>query len=176
MDAIFSRRSVRSYLTRPVESGKVEMLLRAAMQAPSAGNQRPWEFVVVRDRDALVRLSEMSPYSGHIARAPLAIVLLGNRGRLRFPENWEQDMGAAAENILLEAVDQGLGAVWTGVHPVPERVEAIRGQFSLPEELMPFAVIAIGYPEKPNANHHLDRYDPERVHFETLQGGTHGED
>jgi nitroreductase len=169
MDVIDRRRSVRAYQSREVEPERVEKLLRAAMQAPSAGNQRPWEFLVVRDRDALERLSTMSPYSGHVARAPLAIVLLGREGRMRFPENWEQDMGAAAENILLEATEQGLGAVWAGVHPLPERIDAIREQFSLPDELMPFAVIAVGYPEKEDANHFVDRFDPGRIHYETIE-------
>ena len=126
MDIIDRRRSVRSYQNREVEPEKIEKLLRAAMQAPSAGNQQPWEFLVV------------------------------------------QDLGAAAENLLLEAVNQGLGAVWAGIHPFAERVDAVRELFSLPPELMPFAIIAVGYPEKADANHFIDRYDPSRVHYETL--------
>ncbi|MCH3942200.1 MAG: nitroreductase family protein [Atopobiaceae bacterium] len=169
MDVIDRRRSVRAYQSREVEPGKIEELLRAAMQAPSAGNQRPWEFLVVRDRDALERLSAMSPYAKHIAKAPVALVLLGRKGRMRFPGNWEQDMGAAAENILLEATEQGLGAVWTGVCPVPERMDAVREQLSLPDELTPFAVIAVGYPEKEDASHFVDRFDPGRIHYETIE-------
>ena len=88
------------------------------MQAPSAGNQQSSEFLVVQDKAALGRLSEMSPYSKMVAKAPLAIVLLGNTERMKFPGNWEQDLGAAAENLLLEAAELGLGAVWLGVHPM----------------------------------------------------------
>jgi len=168
MEVIDDRRSVRTYQDRMVEPEKVERLLRAAMQAPSAGDQRPWEFLVVRDRGACARLSTMSPYAKHVAKAPVAIVLLGNGGRMRFPENWEQDMAAAAENLLLEAVSQGLGAVWTGVCPIPERMDAVRKQFSLPDELKSFAVIAVGYPRREDANHPVDRFDPERIHLETL--------
>ena len=168
MDIIDRRRSVRSYQNREVEPEKIEKLLRAAMQAPSAGNQQPWEFLVVQDPDTLQRLSSVSPYTGHVARAPLAIVLLGSMAHLRFPESWEQDLGAAAENLLLEAVNQGLGAVWAGIHPFAERVDAVRELFSLPPELMPFAIIAVGYPEKADANHFIDRYDSSRVHYETL--------
>jgi len=168
MDAIFERRSVRTYQDRPVEPEKIEKLLRAAMQAPSAGNQQDAEFLVVQEPAALKKLARMSPYAGPAGKAPLAIVLLGNTGRMRFPENWEQDLGAAAENLLLEAVRQGLGAVWLGAHPLAERVEAIREQFALPENLRPFAVIAVGYPKEENANRPADRWDAARVHYETI--------
>jgi nitroreductase len=168
MDSIFTRRSVRTYLEKAVEPEKIENLLRAAMQAPSAGNQQSSEFLVVQDAAALMQLSKMSPYSRLIAKAPLAIILLGNTDRMKFPENWEQDLGAAAENLLLEAADQGLGAVWLGVHPLKERIDAIRGQFSLPERFRPFAVIAAGYPETETANHFADRWNAERVHYEKI--------
>jgi len=168
MNAIFQRRSVRTYQEKPVEPEKIETLLRAAMQAPSAGNQQASEFLVVQKADALRQLSRMSPYAGLLAKAPLAIVLLGNTERMKFPENWEQDLGAAAENLLLEAAELGLGAVWLGVHPLQERIDAVRAQFSLPANLRPFAVIAVGCPREGNANHFVDRWNAERVHAETL--------
>lgn len=168
MNAIFKRRSVRKYSSRPVDDETIIELLRAAMQAPSAGNQQESEFIVVKNRDSLERLSMMSPYARLVAEAPAAIVLLGNAGRMKYPENWEQDLGAAAENMLLEAVDLGLGAVWLGVHPLKERIEAVRDQFSLPDDLRPFAVIAAGYPEDENANYFADRWDEERVHYEKI--------
>jgi nitroreductase len=168
MNSIFQRRSVRTYLEKPVEPEKMETLLRAAMQAPSAGNQQASEFLVVQDAAALRQLSRMSPYAGLLAKAPAAIVLLGNAQRMKFSENWEQDLGAAAENLLLEAAELGLGAVWLGVHPLSERIDAVKTQFSLPERLRPFAVIAVGYPKAGNANHFVDRWDEERVHYEKL--------
>ena len=168
MNSIFQRRSVRTYLEKPVEPEKIETLLRAAMQAPSAGNQQASEFLVVQDAAALRQLSQMSPYSGLLAKAPLAIVLLGNTERMKLSENWEQDLGAAAENMLLEATELGLGAVWLGVHPLKERIDAVKAQLSLPEKLRPFAVVAVGYPKEENANHFVDRWNAERVHYEKL--------
>jgi nitroreductase len=129
MNSIFQRRSVRTYLEKPVEPEKMETLLRAAMQAPSAGNQQASEFLVVQDAAALRQLSRMSPYAGLLAKAPAAIVLLGNAQRMKFSENWEQDLGAAAENLLLEAAELGLGAVWLGVHPLSERIDAVKRSF-----------------------------------------------
>ena len=168
MNAIFTRRSVRKYQDRPVEAEKIDRLLRAAMQAPSAGNQQPWEFIVVQDRESLKKLSAMSPYAGLLAKAPLAFVLLGNEKRVKFHENWQQDLAAAAENLLLETAELGLGAVWLGVHPFEERIAHIRGQFALPPDFLPFAVIAAGYPADANANRFVDRYGADRVHFEKL--------
>jgi len=168
MNIILMRRSVRTYQERKIEPEKIELLLKAAMQAPSAGNQQESEFLVVQDRDTLIQLSRMSPYAGPIAKAPLAIILLGNTDRMKFSENWEQDLGAAAENILLEAVNQNLGAVWLGVHPLADRISAVRALFSLPENLKPFAVIAAGYPKDENANHFIERWNQERVHYEKI--------
>ncbi len=168
MKEIFERRSVRLYQDKKVEPEKIEKLLRAAMQAPSAGNQQGSEFLVVTEPSSLQKLSLMSPYSRLIEKAPVAIILLGNEKRLKFPENWEQDLGAAAENILLEAVHLDLGAVWLGVHPLQERINAVKEQFSLPEEYRPFAVIAAGYPKDQSANKFVDRWDEDRVHYEKI--------
>lgn len=83
MDVIFKRRSIRRYKDQAVEDEKIEKLLRAAMQAPSAVNQQPWEFIVVRDKSILNKLAGLSPYSKMVADAPLAIVVLGNEERMR---------------------------------------------------------------------------------------------
>ncbi|OQB39867.1 MAG: FMN reductase (NAD(P)H) [candidate division CPR1 bacterium ADurb.Bin160] len=164
MDSIFLRRSIRRYKDKPVEKSKIEGLLRAAMQAPSAGNQQPWEFIVVENKESLKKLSEMSKYSAFLKNSPLVLVVLGNKNRMMFPEYWQQDLGAAAENILLEAVEQGLGGVWLGAAPENDRMDFIRNVFSLPENILPFALISIGYGE--DENRIIERYDESRVHFE----------
>lgn len=166
MESIFTRRSIRKYTNQPVEKEKIELLLKAAMQAPSAGNQQPWEFIVVQERESLIRLSGMGPYSKPVKDAPLALVLLGNVERMRFPENWQQDMGAVTENILLQAVELKLGAVCLGAAPNDERENYLKEMFDLPENITPFCVIAIGYPAEGQENKFIDRYDPKRVHYE----------
>jgi nitroreductase len=136
------------------------------MQAPSAGNQQPWEFIVLQNKENLKKLSLMSPYSKPIADAPLAFILLASEERMRYPENWEQDMGAAAENVLLEAVDLELGAVWLGVVPLEDRVNYVREMFGLKDNISPYCVIAIGYSADGQENKFIDRYDERRVHYE----------
>lgn len=166
MKTILNRRSVRQFKDQKVESNKIETLLRAAMQAPSAMNQQSWEFLVVTDKKSLFRLSKMSPYSSMLENAPLAILVLSNVNGMRAKNLWQQDLSAATENILLQAVDLGLGSVWLGVGTIKEREEYIRKMFNLPENITPFNVIAIGYPLNDTANTFVDKYDVSKVHYE----------
>lgn len=166
MKTIDERRSVRQYTAEPLTAGTIEALLRAGMQAPSAANQQPWKFIVAQNSSVRETLSQMSPYAASVRRAPVAIVLLGDTKEMRFPQNWQQDMGACAQNILLEAVDLGLGGVWLGVAGEADREEKIRQQFNLPENLKPFAVLAIGHPKKGQENTYVDRYDASRVYYD----------
>lgn len=164
MKEIFSRISVRQFNEKPVEKQKLEKLLRAAMQAPSAGNQQPWEFIVVESKETLSKLSGMSPYSKFIQAAPLAILIMANKDRMKYPENWQQDLGAATENILLEAVHLELGGVWLGVAPLEDRMNYVSDIFELEDNMLVYAVVPIGYPAVNNKAQ--DRYDAMRVHFE----------
>ena len=166
MEVIFNRRSIRRYKKQAVEEEKIEKILRAAMQAPSAANQQPWEFIVVRDKDNLKKLSEISAYSKMVAEAPLAIVVLGNEDRMRLQHHWEQDLAAATQNILLEAAHLGLGGVWLGGAPMQDRMELISELYDLKNRIKPFCVIPIGYPEEGQDHKFVDRFDPDRVHYE----------
>jgi len=164
-DPVLARRSIRAYTDEPVTDEQVERLLRAAMAAPSAGNQQPWAFVVVRDRATLEAVPSVHPYARMIAHAPLAIVVCGAGVESgRWPRFWDQDCAAAVENLLIEAQALGLGAVWLGVHPLEERVTGVRKLLGIPDDVTPFAIVPVGCPAetKPPS----DRYDPERVHRE----------
>ncbi|MBK5240698.1 nitroreductase family protein [Clostridium sp.] len=165
MEAIFNRRSIRKYEDKPVEKEKIEKLLRAAMQAPSAANQQPWEFIVVEDKEKLKKLSDASPYSKMVANSAVTIVLLSRKEGVTFAPCIPQDMGAAAENLLLEAVNLELGAVWLGIAPVQERMNYIKEMFGLPEGIEAFALIPVGYPDG-QKNEFVDRFDATRVHYE----------
>lgn len=164
MDTILKRRSVRQFLDKKVEEEKIERLLRAAMQAPSATNQQPWEFIVVDDKNLIDKLAQFSPYSKLLLGAPLAIVCLEKQG-VRAQELAPQDLGACTENLMLQAVDEGLGTVWMGVGKNNPREEFIKDMFNLPETVRPFNVIAVGYPSEENANKFVDRFDESRIYY-----------
>ena len=109
LEAISKRRSIRHYENRPVEEEKIQEILAAAMSSPSAMNQRPWEFYVIRDPELLKKLGEVTPYSKPIGEAPVGIAMMVRRDSL-CPAYQDIDCGIASENLMLEATAQGLGS------------------------------------------------------------------
>ena len=166
MNSLFTRRSVREFRDWPVEREKLMILLKAAMQAPSAANQQPWEFLVVTDREMLRKLSGTSQYSRCLEKAGAAVVVLKNENHLLWPDSADQDLSAATMALLLAATELGLGGVWLGIAPYQERMEYVKVTAGLPEGISPFSIVALGYPLQPQANHEINRYRPEKIHFE----------
>ncbi|ABR55020.1 nitroreductase [Methanococcus vannielii SB] len=171
MNAIFERRSIRHYTLEDVSEELIDDLLLAAMSAPSACDQRPWDFVVIRNKETLLGISKVNPHAKMLNEAPVSIAVCGNMKRVNgdCKQFWVQDCAAATENILLEAQDKGLGAVWLGFYPVEERVEKMRKIIHAPDNIVPFSVVAIGHPaEKPVP---VEKFDKERIHYEKWQIG-----
>jgi len=163
MKEIFERRSIRKYSQRPVFDDRVEQLLKAAMAAPSAGNQQPWEFIIIRDRNILNDITKVHPYSQMLQEAQLAIVVCADLDKEKHSGYWIQDCSAATENILIEAKHLGLGSVWLGVYPREDRVKGIKELLNLPERVIPLSIVSLGYPaEKKEPS---NRYDKLRIHI-----------
>ena len=147
-ELIEKRRSIRKFQAgKPVTKEQIDQLLGAAMLAPSARNERPWEFIAVTKREILDTIAQLLPNARVCATAPAAIVVVAlpqadGPAKGYFP----QDCGAATQNILLEAVSQGLGACWCGVYPVEDRVESLKKLLHISGEKIPFNVIGIGIP------------------------------
>lgn len=165
LEAIMTRRSVRRFEETAVAEAQIETVLRAAMAAPSAGNQQSWRFVVVIERDRIDRLAATSPFAGLLTQSPLAIVVCGETAGERHPGYWVEDCSAAMENLLLAAHSVGLGGVWLGYYPDEERVERVRDELRLPDTVVPLGIAALGHPgeEKPPT----DRYEPVFIHRES---------
>ena len=161
IEAILTRRSVRKYTTDPVGEETIKGLLEAAMAAPSAGNQQPWHFIVIRDRAILDEIPNVHPYAQMVKEAPVAIVVCGDERSAKYKDFWPQDCAAATENLLLAAHASSLGAVWGGVYPSEERVSPIRELLHIPEQIFPFSLIAIGYPDEDKRP--AQRFDASRV-------------
>lgn len=165
LQTIMTRTSVRAFLDKPVSDETVGQLLKAAMAAPSAKNQQPWAFVVIRDRAKLEFLGNSLPNAKMTATAPVAVVICGMLDKAlpgEAREYWIQDAAAATENFLLAVHALGLGAVWTGVHPISERIRILKDALRLPEDVEPFCLIPFGYPAAPAAV--KDKWDPSIVH------------
>ena len=168
MSNIFKRTSVRNYTGEKVTSEQIAMLMKAAMAAPSAKNSQPWEFLVLQERETLLKITEFHPYSSMLKHAPLAIVVCADANKempdLKGLDFWTQDCAAATQNIMLQAADMELGSVWLGVYPKDLLVDGIKKLFGLPENIIPFSIVAIGHPE--GEVHPKDKFDPNKIHFE----------
>lgn len=166
LENIMTRTSIRQYQPdRVIPKDTVELLLKAAMSAPTAVNKQPWQFIVIDNRESLDSLAEVLPYAKMLEHASLAIVPCGDLSKA-YPEEpayWIQDVSAATENLLLAAHSLGLGAVWTGVYPTKERVEAVSERLGLPAHIIPLAVVPVGYPE--GEHQPKDKWNPEAVHY-----------
>ena len=163
MNSIMTRRSMRKYLDKPVESEKTERILRAAMQAPTGHNAQDFEFIVVTDEEMRFRLSRLGPYSHFAEKAPLHIVVCENTGRMWEGSNWQGNLGAVCQNILLQVEEEGLGACWIGVWPYPERMAHVKEAMEIPDSVIPYALISIGYKEY--EKRFDDRFDTAKIHY-----------
>lgn len=165
---IFTRRSIRSFIKeKKVEQEKIDILLRAAQQAPSACNKQPWEFLVLNNEKVIDSIAPIDKHYVLAAKAPLVIIVLGNEKTSYRGENglawYPQDLSASIQNILLQAAELGLGSVWIGTYPDEVRINGLKKHFNMPEYITPFAVIAIGYSE--DKHKFVDRYDSSKVHY-----------
>ncbi len=165
MNAIFTRRSVRQFSEQPIVQSVIEQLLKAGMQAPSAGNQQPWRFIVVSGKQNLEALSKSNPYATSLVNANIAIVVVSVDKELRFGEYKEQDCSAATQNILIQAAHLNLGAVWYGTTPDVARMKYVKNLYQLAQYEEAFSVIGIGYPKDAEANHFVDRFDVSKVMY-----------
>ncbi|MGA2403085.1 MAG: nitroreductase family protein [Syntrophobacteraceae bacterium] len=164
IQAVITRRSIRRYKQGDVPEDMVQQLLQAAMNAPSAGNEQPWQFIVIRQRRILDAVPAIHPHSQMLKDAALGIVVCGDLSLEVYKGFWVQDCSAATQNILIAAHALGLGAVWLGFHPMEDRVAGLKGLLSLPEHIIPLSMVSIGWPaeQKPPGT----RYRQERVHYD----------
>ena len=150
IENIMTRTSIRQFKAQPVEQDKVDILLKAAMAAPSALNLQPWHFIVINNKETIALLSGKRP-----TNAPLMIAVCGDTdktmlpdGSTKLPDFWVEDVSAATENLLLAAHALGLGAVWTGVYPAMDRTAEVANVLNCPQNIVPLAVVRVGYPDE----------------------------
>jgi len=164
LSIIYKRRSIRKYEKKDVSDDLVEEVIKAAMYAPSACNQRPWHFIVVRDERTRREIARIHRYADMAIEAPVVIVVCADPLLEKCKGFWVQDCSAATENLLLRATELGLGSVWCGVYPNQERIEKFSELLGLPKHVIPFSLVCLGYPaEQPQPE---DRFEIEKIHRE----------
>ena len=170
IENIMTRTSIRQYKDQPVEDEKIDIMLKAAMAAPTAVNLQPWHFIVITDKETIGVLSGRQP-----TNAPLLIAVCGDTdkttmpdGNGKLPDFWIQDVSAATENLLLAAHALGLGAVWTGCYPAMERVAEVANVLNCPNNIVPVVLVRIGYPdESPEPK---DKFKQENISYNKFGG------
>jgi nitroreductase len=163
-EAIHTRRSIRSFTAEPVSEADMETVLRAAMAAPSAGNSQPWHFVVIHDRAILDAIPAIHAHAAMVKGAPVAIAVAAELALEKYPGfgYWTLDCSAAVENLLLAARGLGLGTVWCGIYPRPERMEGLAKLLQFPEGVTAHALVVMGHPAQEFKR--IERFNPERIH------------
>lgn len=165
---IMTRASVREYLDKSVPDTIVEKILRAGMAAPTARNKQPWEFIVITEQVLKDSVADAFEYAGMVRRSAFDVVVCGNSdlwGDNDTAEvgNWVLDCSAATENMLLAAHALGVGGVWCGVYPNPERIANLTRLLHLPENLVPLDIISFGYPASEVVP--KQKWDPAKVRY-----------
>lgn len=165
-EAIYTRRAVRDYAATPVDEATLRQLIDAAIQAPSAVNEQPWSFCVVRDQALLARISReskahmlktspaglvshhfeqlLNDANFHIFYHAPALVVISAKTR----SNWAvEDCALAAENLMLAARSLGLGTCWIGFAQAWLATPAGKATLNLPDSYVPMAPIIVGHPK-----------------------------
>lgn len=168
MNVIWDRTSIRDYLNVKVDNKYVDKILAAGMQAPSAGDERPWCFIVEDRKEVFDEIMRFHSYSKMLESAAVAIIVCGNLSKEKIKGFWPQDCSACTENMLLEATQVGLGSVWLGVYPNMKRVDGFRKLYDLPDYLIPFSVVVLGYPKIRKEK--KDKYDGHMINYRKLGG------
>ena len=176
IQTIMNRKSVRSFTDQAIPAEYMEVMLKAAMAAPSGSNIQPWHFVVVNDKSQFERIFENNFNLRTFKSAAAVVVFCADTTVTRPPRDnpdgdtvtrpngtWRYDMGACTENCLLAAESLGLGAVWTASYPDPVRFLTMKRELGLPDNFLPYCAVAVGYPagdEKPK-----DKWKHERIQY-----------
>ena len=161
---ILSRRSIREFHEEQIPEEIITLLLKAAMNAPSACNQQCRHYIIIEDRKVLNELSTIHNGYLTIAAAPVSIVICGEPAAAVLPGFWEHDCAAAAENILIAAESLGLGAVWQGVNPAAEaEISLVSKYIKLPDQIRPFSIISMGYPKHKTPLQ--DKFNSDKIHY-----------
>lgn len=169
LEVILTRRSIRRFTSQPVTNDMVNKILTAAMNAPSATNEQPWQFLVINDRKILEDITTVHPYALMCRQAASAIMVCIDTKKEKYRDFWVQDLAAATQNILLAIRAIGLGGVWLGIYPTVERVEAIQKLFDLPEGVIPFSLVPFGFTDAPQQKA-KERFKIDRIHYNKWTG------
>lgn len=151
LDILLERRSIRKYKEKKIEEEKINQILAVGKVAPSGKNKKPWEFMVIEDKDVLKKLSMVKPKGGlFLAEVPASIVVIGNE---EISDTWIEDCSIVSTFIQLEACNQGLGSCWVQIRnrftkDGGDAEIAAKEILGIPTNKRVLCIISIGYPDQ----------------------------
>lgn len=161
LEMLYNRRSVRKYTGEHIPEEKLDKILKAGLLAPSGRNRKPWEFILVRNKETLVKLSECrASGAGILAGADAAIVVIGDTA---CTDVWTEDCSIAMAQMHLMADVLGVGSCWvqgrnrTAEDGIPSEV-IVRELLGIPENFALEAMLCLGMPES-----HPEAYGPDQL-------------
>ena len=163
MKAILTRRSIRKYKTKEIKQDRINEIIKAAMYAPSAFNNQPWQFIVINKKNILDKIFKIIPHAEMLKQAAAAIIVCGDKNSEQDINLIALDCSAATQNALLAVHDLGLGAVWVSAYPAEETITGLKNLFKFPDNIIPVSILSIGYPDEEAAAE--ERFKPEKIHY-----------
>jgi nitroreductase len=162
-EAILNRRSIRKYKDKKISKENIDIILKAAMYAPSAMNLQAWHFIVIDDKEILIETIKSIPYAEMLKQSAAAIFVCGDSS-IEKNESWLlQNCSASIQNILISAYGLGLGSCWIAIHGMDDVYKSVKAQFKLPENIVPLALISLGYPDEVVKAE--ERFKEEKIHY-----------
>lgn len=168
MSLIQKRRSIRKFVQKPIEAEKIDIIIEAALRAPSSRGLNPWEFVVVTDRDLLEKLSDAKEHgSQFLKNAPLGIVVCADSDKC---DVWVEDCSIASTFIFLASESLGLKSCWIQIRKRKHNdsktsKEYVAEVLGIPSKLKVEAIIAIGYPDEAKHPHKKEELEYKKVYL-----------
>ena len=160
-DLLKNRRSIRKYLSKAIETDKIDLITKAALMSPSSKRGNPWEFIIVQNTETLQKLADCRPHgSQFLAEAPLGIIVIADTTKT---DVWMEDASIAAIILQLQVQDLGLGSCWIQVYGRKKEDEIttesyIRNLINIPDHYAVLCIISIGY-----ANEERNSYDENKL-------------
>lgn len=144
---ITKRRSVRKYKNIDIEDNILKSIIASSLQAPSARNQQPWSFMIIKNKDILNQLANSSRYAAFLSNTPCVIaVIMKDLTLMPTPDMVPIDLSMVSTYIMLEALNYNLGTCYMGIWPREDRTKNCDTILNLNQTEHTFALISIGYP------------------------------
>jgi len=161
------RRSIRKFSSKKIRKTDIMQIIKSGMFAPSAHNREPWYFIVIDDKKIFNIIMENHPYAGMLKSAVAAILVCADTRRQKDKMYYAQDLSATTENMLLQAAELGIGSCWVGIFPKQERAEPLVKALNMPNYIIPFSLVALGYAEEAPSSRH--KFEKDRIVFNRIE-------